>query len=202
MRHRRGFRPGAVKLVKSAMLRSMATTTAGSVYDDNYEKGPKMRIATAVLLSATMVGQTGIAQTVDSGMSTSLGGARLTLGMSEAEARRRLGEFFVVMDGGFVKAKDGHTPGAVAFEGGRLTKVYKDWDAGIDQEGSADVVQRLIDLVGTSECQASTVKTMEPSARIDWLVIQCGAFRTVEVSVGKSPGMKQPFVNVREVFSR
>lgn len=163
-----------------------------------------MKLIGMALLSAAVLGAASAGgQRPDTDAMVSLGTVRLELGMTEAEVRRRLGIYFVVNPGGIVvtKSRPVGVVGAVEFAQGTLARVYKHWDEGLDQFGSAELVQRIIDLVATSECLASTVKLVEPTARIETLVMQCGRYRSIEISVSKSPN-GPPFANVREVVSQ
>jgi hypothetical protein len=91
-------------------------------------------------------------------------------------------------------------PGAVSFKDGRLAWVSKEWDQGLDQTASVEVICRLIGLIGQEKCVTATTATEEPSFRSSDLVIQCSRNRQIEVSVSETPGQANSTVTMREIY--
>src|SRR6516164_4300377 len=110
-----------------------------------------------------------------------LGTVSLAPGMTEADARAALAECCAISPGGFVTTKNGpplSLLGVVIFSRGRLIEAQRDWDERLDQEGSADVIRRLIDVVGAATCSANVVVDAQPTLRRNALVFTCSPNRT------------------------
>jgi hypothetical protein len=153
-------------------------------------------LCVGAILSATITAQ--------NGDDFSLGDVRLQLGAPEAAVRRQLDENHTITPGGFVITKNGppySQVGSVTFKDGKLSWATKDWDEGLDQSASVEVVRRMIGIIGGRRgCATATVSTEAPTLRRSALVIQCSPVRQVEVSVSEAPGSGKPFVSVQEYY--
>lgn len=163
----------------------------------NLSRRTCLGLVACLLFTAFLAGQT--TQTDESFV---IGGAHLHIGMAEADARRQLTPDSIT-PGGIVISESLGPLGSVSFKNGRLAWATKDWDRGLDQAASVEVIRRLVSLVsGKPGCKAATTELNEPTLRSSTLVIQCSVNRQVEVSVSETPGSGKTFVNVRESFGR
>jgi hypothetical protein len=150
----------------------------------------------AMWLSAVVIGQTADW--------FSLGGVSLRLGMPEAEARRLLEVNHSITARGMLITKGGppfSVDGAVTFKNGTLSWAAKDWNQGLDQSASVEVVRRLIGILGTRKgCTVETIATEDRRVRRSLLAIRCPGFRQIEVAVGEVPGSGKQVVTVTEYY--